>query len=119
MQRDATVCRYLFTVKLLYMFRPSHPSSGAHKTVVAACGTDHTIWGASFLKRDQIRTYLVTFEKACSPNIMIYTRGWNYNFASSNVTKSCSPDSMICTKGCNYNLCTPDDGRDGSPKYVE
>jgi len=39
--------------------RPSRPSSGVHKTVVAASGTDHTIWGASFLKRDQIRTYLV------------------------------------------------------------
>jgi len=34
--------------------RPSCPSSGVHKTVVAASGTDHTIWGASFLKRDQI-----------------------------------------------------------------
>jgi len=30
------------------------PSSGVHKTVVAASGTDHTIWGASFLERDQI-----------------------------------------------------------------
>jgi len=29
------------------------PSSGVHKTVVAASGTDHTIWGASFFKRDQ------------------------------------------------------------------
>jgi len=36
--------------------RPLRPSSGEHKTVVAACGTDHTIWGVSFLKRDQIRT---------------------------------------------------------------
>jgi len=36
--------------------RPSRPSSGVRKTVVAASGTDHTIWGASFLKRDQIRT---------------------------------------------------------------
>ena len=36
--------------------RPSHPSSGVHKTVAAASGTDHTIWGASFLKRDQIKT---------------------------------------------------------------
>jgi len=33
--------------------RPSRPSSGVHKTVVATSGTDHTIWGASFLKRDQ------------------------------------------------------------------
>jgi hypothetical protein len=31
-------------------------SSVVHKTVVAASGTDHTVWGASFLKRDQIRT---------------------------------------------------------------
>jgi len=30
------------------------PSSGVHKIVGAASGTDHTIWGASFLKRDQI-----------------------------------------------------------------
>ena len=36
--------------------RPSRPSSGVHTTVVADSGTDHTIWGASFLKRDQIRT---------------------------------------------------------------
>jgi len=34
--------------------RPSHPSSGVRKTVVVASGTDHNIWGASFLKRDQI-----------------------------------------------------------------
>ena len=33
--------------------RPSRPSSGVHKTVVEASGTDHTICGASFLKRDQ------------------------------------------------------------------
>jgi len=35
---DATVCRYLFTAKLLYMFRVSqHPSSGVLKTVHASC----------------------------------------------------------------------------------
>ena len=34
--------------------RPSRPSSGVHKTVVAPSGTDRTIWGASFFKRDQI-----------------------------------------------------------------
>jgi len=33
-QLDATVCRYLFTGKLLYMFRVSqHPSPGVLKTV--------------------------------------------------------------------------------------
>jgi len=36
--------------------RPSRPSSGIHKTLVAVSGTDHTIWGASFFKHDQIRT---------------------------------------------------------------
>jgi len=37
---DARVCRYLFTAKLLYMFRVSqHPSSGVLKTVTAASGT--------------------------------------------------------------------------------
>jgi len=34
--------------------RPSRPSSGVHKTVVAAFGKDHTIWEASFFKRDKI-----------------------------------------------------------------
>jgi len=40
--------------------RPSRPSSGVHKTVVVGFGTDHTVWGASFFKRDQIRS---RFEK--------------------------------------------------------
>jgi len=44
--------------------RSSYPSSGVHKTVVVASGIDHTIWEASFFKRDQIRTGLVTFEEA-------------------------------------------------------
>jgi len=35
--------------------RPSRPSSGVHQIVVAAFGTDHTIWEASFFKRDRIR----------------------------------------------------------------
>jgi len=44
--------------------RPLCPSSGVHKTVVAASGTDHTIWGSSFLKHDRIRTCLVL----CTPD---------------------------------------------------
>jgi len=41
-QPDATVCRYLFIAKSLYMFRVSqHPSSGVLKTVTAASGTGH------------------------------------------------------------------------------
>ena len=31
--------------------RSSRPSSGVHKTVFAATGTDHTIWGTGFFKR--------------------------------------------------------------------
>jgi len=49
-QPDATVCRYLFTAKLLYMFRVSqHPSSGVLKTVTAAFGTGHNTGTATSL----------------------------------------------------------------------
>jgi len=37
---DATVCRYVFTAKLLRMFQVSqHPSSGILKTVPEVAGT--------------------------------------------------------------------------------
>ena len=39
-QPDTTVCRYLFIVKSLYVFRVSqHASSGVLKTVTATSGT--------------------------------------------------------------------------------
>jgi len=63
--------------------RASHPSSGVHKTVAAASGTDHTIWGASFFRREQTSPYLVTAEEACSPDSMICTRGCSYSFTYS------------------------------------
>jgi len=51
-QPDATVCRYLFTAKSLYMFRVSqHPSSGVLKTVTAASGTGHNTGRATSLQR--------------------------------------------------------------------
>jgi len=54
-QLDTTVCRYLFTAKLLYMFRVSkHPSSGVLKTVTAASGTGHIVGTATSLQRGQI-----------------------------------------------------------------
>jgi len=54
-QPDATVCRYLFTAKLLYMFRVSqHPSSGVLKIVTAACGTGHNTGAATSLQRGPI-----------------------------------------------------------------
>ena len=47
-QPGATVCRYLFTAKSLYMFRVSqYPSSGVLKTVTAASGTGHNIGTAT------------------------------------------------------------------------
>ena len=55
-QPDATVCRYLFTAKLLYMFRVSqHPSSGVLKSVTAASGTRHNIGTATSLQRGHVR----------------------------------------------------------------
>jgi len=52
---DATLCRYLFTAKSLYMFRVSeHPSSGVLKTVPAASGTGHTTCTAIPLQRGLI-----------------------------------------------------------------
>ena len=56
MQQYADI--YLLLNYSTYFGRTSRPSSGVHKTVVAASGTDHTIWGACFLKRDQIRAGL-------------------------------------------------------------
>jgi len=54
-QPDPTVCRYLFTVKSLYMFRVSqHPSSGVLKTVIAASGTGHNTGTATSLQRGPI-----------------------------------------------------------------
>ena len=58
-QPDATVCRYLFTAKLLYMFRVSqHPSLGVLKTVTAASGTGHDTSTATSLQRGLIGTGL-------------------------------------------------------------
>ena len=53
---DATLCRYLFTAKSLYIFRVSqHPSSGVLKTVTAPSGTGHNIGTAASLQCGQIR----------------------------------------------------------------
>jgi len=54
-QPDATVCKYLFTAKSLYMFRVSqHPSSGVLKTVTATSGTGRSTGTATSLKRGLI-----------------------------------------------------------------
>ena len=52
---DATICRYLFTAKSLYMFRVSqHPSSKVLKIVTAPSGTGHIIGTATSLQRGVI-----------------------------------------------------------------
>ena len=49
-QPDATVCRYLFTAKSLYLFRVSqHPLSGVLKTVTTTSGTGHNSGTATSL----------------------------------------------------------------------
>ena len=56
---DATVRRYLFTAKLLHIFRvPHHPSSVVSKTVPAAADTGHTTCTATPLQRGLIGTGL-------------------------------------------------------------
>jgi len=74
---DATVCRYLFTAKLLYMFRVSqHPSSGVLKTVPADSGTCHNTGTATPLQRpDQ-----TTLEGSSCTSIMTCTGGCDYSF---------------------------------------
>ena len=55
-RQQATVCRYLFTAKSLYMPRMSqHPPLGVLKTVTAAAGTGHNIGTATSLQRGPIR----------------------------------------------------------------
>jgi len=56
-QPDATVCRYLFTAKSLYMFRVSqHPSSRVLKTVTTTSSAGHNTGTATSLQRGLIRT---------------------------------------------------------------
>jgi len=71
--RDATVCRYLFTAKLLYMFRLSqHLSSGVLKTVTAASCTGHNTGAATPLQ--------TTLEGSSGTSIMTCTGGCGYSF---------------------------------------
>jgi len=65
-QPDATVSRYLFTAKSLYVFRVSrHPSSGVLKTVTATSGTGHNTGTAPSLQRGLIFYLSLSF-----PNIL-------------------------------------------------
>jgi hypothetical protein len=76
-QPEATVCRYLFNAKSLYMFRVSHhPSSGVLKTVTAASGTGHDTGTATSLQRGLIWT----LEGSSCTSIMTCTGGCGYSF---------------------------------------
>jgi len=61
--------------------RPSHPSSGVHKTVVADL-VQIMLSGEqpSSNVAKEGPPYLVTFEEACCPDSMICTKGCNYSF---------------------------------------
>jgi len=66
-QPDATVCRYLYTAKSLYMFRIlQHPSSGVLKTVTATSGTGHTTGTATSLQLLQLVGFLLTLNNKLS-----------------------------------------------------
>jgi len=92
-QPDATVCRYLFTAKLLFMFRVSeHPSSGVLKTVTAASGTGHNMGTATSLQRGPIRP------------------GWRE--VTVPVLRPV-PEAAVTV------FSAPDDGCDRNPKHVE
>jgi len=76
-QLDATVCRYLFAAKSLYMFQVSqHPSSGVLKTVTTASSIGHTIGTATSLQC----TNQATLEGSSCTDIMTYTGGCGYSF---------------------------------------
>jgi len=72
-QPDATLCRYLFTAKSLYMFRLSqHPSSVVLKTVTATSGTGHNTGTASSLQRGLIGTAVLAIFKLSYGNLRSY-----------------------------------------------
>jgi len=82
-QPNATVCRYLFTAKLLYMFRVSeHPSSEVLKTVTAASVTGHNTGAGTSLQRGLFGTSpdQATLEGSSYTSIMTCTGGCGYSF---------------------------------------
>ena len=72
---------------------PSHPSSGAQKTVTAASGTGHSNGATTFLQRGLIRP---RWRK-----VIAQIRDWPV------------PEAAVTV------FCAPDDGCDGHPKHVE
>ena len=101
-QPDARVCRYLFTAKLLYMFRVSqHPSSWVLKTVTAASGTGHNTGKATSLKRCLIGAGLCIVEWPT-------TRLAQTSPDQTSLEGSSGTSIMTCTGDCGYSFSTPD-----------
>jgi len=74
MQQYADI--YLLLNYSICFGRPLRPSSGVHKTVVAASGIDHTMWEASFLERDLIHlllNYSTCFGRPSRPSSGVHT----------------------------------------------
>ena len=90
---DATVYSYLFTAKLLYMFRVSqHPSSGVSKTVPAAYGTGHTTCTATPLLRGLVWTWIMMYGTTSLKTIVRIVLIFNFTSctASSGQFSSCT-----------------------------
>jgi len=93
-QPDATVCRYLFTAKSLYMFRVSqHLSSGVLKNVTAASGTGHNTGAAASLQRGLIGIAL------CESSRLAQSNPDQATLEGSSCTSI-----MTCTGGCGYSF---------------
>ena len=87
---------YLLQVYSTCFGRPSLPSSGVQKTVTAASRTGHSNGATTFLQRGLIKVLIrPRWRKVVAPLL--------------------SPVPEAAVTG----FCTPDDGRDGSPKHVE
>ena len=143
MQRYADI--YLLLNYSTCFGRPSRPSSGVHKTVVAASGTDPTVWGAGFLKRDQIRTSLGPYRDQIRASLgpyrdqirtslgpyrdQIRTGLGPYRDQIRTSLGPYDPKPVLIwsrlrkpapqSRGCNYTFMYSDDGRDERPKHVQ
>ena len=117
--------------------RPTRPSSEVHKTVVAASGTDHTVWGASLFpkyyelyQRLQLQFYILWYRSYYQGNKLAPQIVWSVPELQLQFYvlwyRSYYPDSKLApqivwsvAEAAITILYTPDDRRDGRPKHVE
>ena len=79
-QRDPTLCRYLFNAKLLYTFLASIAPITRNTQNCSSSLLYRSYYLTSLNRLSHTSPYLVTFEEACFPDSMICTRGCNYSF---------------------------------------